>query len=377
MAKQDNDKTVIEGDYEEQPPETDRPGEIARSATYRTLAIFICVILAVVAVLMILNQRDVVPAADISNGASKEQRNASTTPPPETDSSPPTPDMTVAKPSPAVQTPIQPEPSTVTQEVTETPPPPPKQPSEPPARPIKDPASTTQQPAAIPADAAMRELRSRIATLEARMEARREAMATLQDELSELRESYQATLRDARHNSDILKRYTRFKALLLDGKPYRTELQALLQASGLPEAIAAKLRWFQDHSKDGLPTLTTLKQQFNQALYRYYNGPDAATDRSETGTTTHSMWQRLKEWGSGLVQIRKVGSSHTDDSDTSILARAESYVRQGNIGMALEEIRRLSVKTAPHFSQWRKQATSYRQARDYIKTIEASLFDAL
>ncbi len=206
--------------------------------------------------------------------------------------------------------------------------------------------------------------------LDATVQQQQEAIATLQAELASLKDILAYSQAQASNTKTTMQLYSLFKHDVQRGVSYEASLAALLELDGLDETLLEKLRYFSAYAENGIATQGTLKSSFQEVIRAYYKGTSSAKDNAEESSALGT----IGDWAGSLVTIRKVGADHKGDSDNDIIARAEHHILQGDITLALDEIRRLSVEAAPTFKQWRRAATARQEAGDMLDDIETILF---
>ncbi len=200
-------------------------------------------------------------------------------------------------------------------------------------------------------------------------EALHERIDRLEMEVQALRQALEETQEQTTKERGVLQLFALFKQQVLMAQPYRTELHGLLESALLSDTLKGKLRWFETYEKQGVISQEALALEFRRELARFYRGTGQKTSQ-DTG-------EALRNWLGTLVTVRKVGDSHRDDSDGSILARLEVQVEKRQWKLALDEVRRLSVRATPHFDDWMRKVHAHVESRQLLRSLERDLFGAL
>lgn len=179
-----------------------------------------------------------------------------------------------------------------------------------------------------------------------------EELLTLKEDMERLKERLGE---ESPWKNEQLVALYRLEKTLRGGKPYGKELDALLENPGLPERVHMKLEPLAESAPEGIATLPQLTRAFEESFETYLSGPPLSP---EAGGST---WSQIKHNLSSLVTIRKLGDD-SGDSDTARLARAQTYMAEGEVTPAIGEISALSDEAQPYFEEWLKQASMRRGA---------------
>jgi hypothetical protein len=155
------------------------------------------------------------------------------------------------------------------------------------------------------------------------------------------------------------------KRALERGDSYARELAAVRKAAGGAIDLAA----LDPSSATGVPTLGTLTQEFKRvagtALDAEAEQPDA------------SVLDRLVAGARSVVRLRKTHHTADDTSAEATLARMEAALKDGNIGEALAQSKRLPPKAAKAAEGWLNRLEARHAADKAVAEVEATLKSSL
>jgi hypothetical protein len=151
------------------------------------------------------------------------------------------------------------------------------------------------------------------------------------------------------------------KRALDRGDSYARELAAARKTAGGAIDLAALDR----SSASGVPTLGALAQDFKGVANAVL---DAAADRPDT-----SVLDRLMAGARSVVRVRKAHYAADDTSVEATLSRMEAALKDGKIGEALAQSKRLPPKAAKAADGWLHQLEARHAADRAMAEIEAAL----
>jgi hypothetical protein len=155
------------------------------------------------------------------------------------------------------------------------------------------------------------------------------------------------------------------KRALERGDSYARELEAAQKAAGGTINLAA----LEPSSTTGVPTLGALVQDFKRVS-------GAALD-AETDQPDASVIDRLMAGARSVVRLRKTHHTPDDTSTEATLARMEVALKDGNIGEALAQGKRLPPKAAAAAAPWLSRLEARYTADRAVALIEADLKSSL
>jgi hypothetical protein len=155
------------------------------------------------------------------------------------------------------------------------------------------------------------------------------------------------------------------KRALERGDSYARELEAAKKAAGGSIDLAALAR----SSTTGVPTLGALVQDFKRVS-------GAALD-AEAEQPDASVLDRLMAGARTVVRLRKTHYTPDDTSAEATLARMEAALKDGNIGEALAQGKRLPPKAAAAAAPWLSRLEARYAADRAVAEIEAALKSSL
>ena len=145
------------------------------------------------------------------------------------------------------------------------------------------------------------------------------------------------------------------------GDSYARELDAVRKAG----AGSIDLAPLERDSRSGVPTLSVLTQEFkrtaNAAVDAEHEQPDA------------SVLDRLMSGARSIVRWRKASYDADDTSAEAVLARVENALKDGRLGEAVAQGRRLPPKAARAAEGWLRKLEARTTADRAIADIEAGL----
>jgi hypothetical protein len=151
------------------------------------------------------------------------------------------------------------------------------------------------------------------------------------------------------------------KRALDRGDSYAHELEAVRRTA----AGSIDLGPLERDSRTGVPTLGALAQELrrtaNAAVDAEHERPDA------------SGLDRLMSGARSIVRWRKTGYDADDTSAEAVLARMESALKDGHLGEALAQGRRLPPRAAHAAGDWLRKLEARTTADRAIADIEAAL----
>jgi hypothetical protein len=256
------------------------------------------------------------------------------------------------------------------------------------SKPQRDPARIAQTAPAAPAAPApvmlaernqakkLREQEKEMQHLQRTLAAQKHQIAELTETVQSLQQTTNAQASmDAQHEQlvsamTMAQLYTALKQKLNDAESFAPELKALLALPTISDTAREKLAFLSTHAKQGVPSKDELRLSFDYAVRAYYRA--SALNKEDDAPTT--LMEDVTRWTGSLITVRKIGKAHRDDSDSSIIARAETHVQQWELPLALEEIGRLSVHTLPYFKNWRHDAHTYLSTQEIVREIDPLMF---
>jgi hypothetical protein len=149
------------------------------------------------------------------------------------------------------------------------------------------------------------------------------------------------------------------------GDGYAKELEAVRKVAGSSIGLAPLERY----SLDGVPTLGGLTRDFR----RFAN----ATVDAEREPADASVLDRLMAGARSIVRLRKAGHSADDASVEAIVGRMEAALKDGNVGEAIVQGRKLPPKAALAAEDWLRRLEARHTADRAIAEIEAALKSSL
>jgi hypothetical protein len=155
------------------------------------------------------------------------------------------------------------------------------------------------------------------------------------------------------------------KRALERGDSYARELEAAQKAAGGTINLAA----LEPSSTTGVPTLGALVQDFKRVSGVAL---DAETDQPDA-----SVIDRLMAGARSVVRLRKTHHTPDDTSAEATLARMEVALKDGNIGEALAQGKRLPPKAAAAAAPWLSRLEARYTADRAVALIEADLKSSL
>ncbi len=151
------------------------------------------------------------------------------------------------------------------------------------------------------------------------------------------------------------------KRALDRGDSYARELDAVRKTA----AGSIDLAPLERDSRTGVPTLGALAQEFRRTA-------NAAVD-AEHERQDASVLDRLMSGARSIVRWRKASYDADDTSAEAILARMEGALKDGHLGEALAQGRRLPPKAARAAEDWLRKLEARTAADRVIADIEAGL----
>ena len=233
-------------------------------------------------------------------------------------------------------------------------------------------AATTAAQADRPTvnDAALAELRAKIATLEARPVGNPDddkEIAVLKKQVDALRDASRRASGEeqkavsAARASSVIGITARLSAAVEQGLPFAAELQLLKPLSEgdakLSEAIAA----LQPMAASGVAGRTALANEF-PAMAKAALAQDLADD---------SLGQRVLGKIKAIVSLRRVGDDVEGDTTEAKLARAEAALNSGNLAKAVELVKTLPTQTSRATSAWLARAEAHLAAQRAVDQLAA------
>ncbi|NBX03084.1 MAG: hypothetical protein EBR02_03265 [Alphaproteobacteria bacterium] len=185
----------------------------------------------------------------------------------------------------------------------------------------------------------------------------------LEAKLEELQSRFEALQKGtnstgALQRVSLLSTFSQLQKAVKNGKPFAPELAMLTQLSNGRASTQQKLIALQPLASLAPQTPETLQQQFLKAVRA----------RQESADDSTSLMGNLRS----LVRVRKEGQPQGDD-DESIIARAESKLKAGNVDAAAREVAGLSSSASEFFRSWQESAQSYTKLTQALGALELDL----
>lgn len=219
----------------------------------------------------------------------------------------------------------------------------------------------------------LQSLRDETARLESAFSAERERNAALQEEIANLRDSFEAALaaRDQQYaeelssmradfekirNTQIEGATDRLKATLAlnalrrkvdAGEPFVNELTAVAEFAPDEASILAP------YAHDGVPADTELRASFGDAA----RAGLAAAGQEKAGGGVSGLVARAQS----LVSVRPA-EPQAGDTPRAVISRAEHAVREGDLTYALSELDTLSPAVREAMKEWTEKARARSEA---------------
>jgi len=138
---------------------------------------------------------------------------------------------------------------------------------------------------------------------------------------------------------------------LMKGEPYEADITLLKAIGGNDEKIKAYIRKIEKILKEKIQSIDDLKDSFDKTAKEIYKSTIGDDD---------SVWGKTKSLFSEAITVREVNDNMEGNSIDAILARAEIYLKSGNISRVISELEQLSGKSAKHAKEWLNDAKKYR-----------------
>ncbi len=205
-----------------------------------------------------------------------------------------------------------------------------------------------------------------ILALEQIVQNQRSELASMKQSLDTLNDTVETYEEQTLKRRAIMQHFATFRRAVLGGESYATSLDALLASELVKPEIKEQLAYFSSHQSDGISSMGDIRANFNVAITGYYHQGESLPEDAR-------WWEKVTHWFKSLIVIRKTGAEHNGQDDESILARTEALVLSGEIDEALDELRKLSVRTSPHFHTWQRQASRNLESRKLLRSLEPKL----
>jgi hypothetical protein len=204
----------------------------------------------------------------------------------------------------------------------------------------------------------------RMDAIEARMDALAQEMESLSEAMAHRHEQQASSPQG--ETVELLAQFYRLRQQAMESRPFDDALAALLAMEGVDGETYAMLGKLQGVADEGLSSIKTLQKQFAASMEDYLS-------KRRTDAPSQSIWGDMRDRLGGLVRVRKVGAQHEGDDDSSILARAEAALNEGDLVKASTEISMLSGGAAPYFTKWRTDARRRQRTVSTLERVERRL----
>lgn len=204
----------------------------------------------------------------------------------------------------------------------------------------------------------------RMDAIEARMDALAQEMEGLSEAMAHLPEQQASSPQS--ETIELLAQFYRMRQQAMESRPFDDALASLLSMEGVDGETYALLGKLQGTAEEGLSSLKTLQKQFAASMEDYLS-------KRRTDAPSESLWGDMRGRLGGLGRVRKVGAQHEGDDDSSILARAEAALNEGDLVKASTEVSMLSGNAAPYFAEWRADARRRQRTLTTFERIERRL----
>lgn len=152
------------------------------------------------------------------------------------------------------------------------------------------------------------------------------------------------------------------------GQPYKEELGIITLNIPEDSNLDDDIQTLKLHQTASIPTVQTLQANFNNVI-------DKILHAERQSKPNPSFMDKASLMFSDVISIRKIGSDALSNETEDILARTETFLNQYNIKASIEEIKKLSDKTAPLAKNWVSDAEKHIAVKeasekifDYITT---------
>lgn len=155
------------------------------------------------------------------------------------------------------------------------------------------------------------------------------------------------------------------KRALDRGKDFSAELAQVRKVAGDKINLSALDRY----QSDGVPTISDLEQTFRQNINRVLD--------AESEPENASFIDRIVSGAKSVVRVRRVNHDSSDKSTEALIARAESALKDGQLGDALTEIKAIPSKAGAQLADWVSKAEARHSVDRAIAAVEAELKSSL
>ena len=134
-----------------------------------------------------------------------------------------------------------------------------------------------------------------------------------------------------------------------EGIPFTKELAAVQALGKGNPTVQNALPLLQSMAEQGIPTMATLQQDFDTLITPILKSAQH-TDESSTIT----RW--LRDMFSDAIRIRRVGNDIDGETAEAIIARAESFLQQGDLRKATVELEKMESESRDILRPWLRKA---------------------
>lgn len=230
-------------------------------------------------------------------------------------------------------------------------------------------------------DSALEQMRSEIAELKAKLGALAEAelgtgepgdggpelaevterIAKLEATLPQLADAIDKDAAGAKSAAAAIA-FANLRAAVSDGRPYAAELDTV---STLASSVG-DLGILPAYAEAGIPTLPELTRSFATAR-------DSALAVAPEQPSGGSLVDNLMASAQSLVKIRRLDEAPTGEGPAATLARAKAALDQGDLALAVKEVKMLDSTTREAFSAWLGQAHARLGSDETLTRLEGIL----
>lgn len=149
------------------------------------------------------------------------------------------------------------------------------------------------------------------------------------------------------------------------GAPYATELAEVRKVGGDRLGLSALARY----QNEGVPTVAELARNFRPLADSII---DAEQEKADT-----TVMDRLISGAKSVVRVRKTSYGADDDSAEAVVARMEAALKDGRLGDALAEFKKLPAKAQAPAQDWLRKVEARQSVEAAIVSLDKSLKSSL
>lgn len=153
---------------------------------------------------------------------------------------------------------------------------------------------------------------------------------------------------------------------LMKGQPYESDLTLLNAIGSNDEKIKSYLKKLEKVLDDNIYSIDDLKNSFDEVAKKVYKSTVGGDD---------SVWEKTKSLLSNAITIREISDNMEGNSVEAILARAEIYLKSGNISRVVTELEQLKGNSAKLAKEWLGNAKKYRDIEEIFSKIYSRATD--